>query len=76
MNYGLVYSLEVAIKTERLVPDGIGMEEVVELKKEVEDLRRLVHTLLTVIMEESDGSDQALRPTGVEESLAATRCDQ
>ena len=42
------------------------MEEVVELKKEVEDLRRLVHTLLTVIMEESDGSAQALRPTGVE----------
>ena len=42
------------------------MEEVVQLKKEVEDLRRLVHTLLTVIMEESDGSDQALRPTGVE----------
>lgn len=48
------------------VLDGIGMEEVVELKKEIEDLRTLVHTLLTVIMEESDGSDQALRPTGVE----------
>ena len=48
------------------------MEEVVELKKEVEDLRKLVHTLLTVIMEESDGSDQALRPTGVEGCLLYT----
>ena len=51
------------------------MEEVVELKKEVEDLRRLVHTLLTVIMEESDGSDHT-QANGVEEYLAATRCDQ
>ena len=33
------------------------MDEVVELRKEIEDLRQLVHTLLTVIMEESDGSD-------------------
>jgi len=42
------------------------VDEVVELRKEIEDLRQLVHTLLTVIMEESDGSDQALKPVGVE----------
>lgn len=42
------------------------MQEVVELRKEIEDLRVLVHTLLTIIMEESDGSDQAMKPTGME----------
>ena len=38
------------------------MQEVVELRKEIEDLRVLVHTLLTIIMEESDGSEQAMKP--------------
>ena len=31
-----------------------------ELKSEVEDLRQLVHTLLTIIMEEADGIQSGL----------------
>ena len=42
------------------------MQEVVELRKEIEDLRVLVHTLLTKIMEESDGSEQAMKPAGMD----------
>lgn len=49
-----------------VVSDGIPMQEVVELRKEIEDLRVLVHTLLTIIMEESDGSDQAMKPAGMD----------
>tara|TARA_B100000900_G_scaffold118114_1_gene99568 strand:+ start:124 stop:354 length:231 start_codon:yes stop_codon:yes gene_type:complete len=49
-----------------VVSDGMPMQEVVELRKEIEDLRVLVHTLLTIIMEESDGSDQAMKPAGLE----------
>ncbi|MFL2953722.1 MAG: hypothetical protein CBD52_000465 [Euryarchaeota archaeon TMED192] len=49
-----------------VVSDGMPMQEVVELRKEIEDLRVLVHTLLTVIMEESDGSDQAMKPAGMD----------
>lgn len=48
------------------VSDGMPMQEVVELRKEIEDLRVLVHTLLTIIMEESDGSDQAMKPAGMD----------
>ena len=49
-----------------VVSDGMPMQEVVELRKEIEDLRVLVHTLLTIIMEESDGSDQAMKPAGMD----------
>ena len=49
-----------------VVSDGMRMQEVVELRKEIEDLRVLVNTLLTIIMEESDGSDQAMKPAGIE----------
>ena len=49
-----------------VVSDGMPMQEVVELRKEIEDLRVLVHTLLTTIMEESDGSDQAMKPAGMD----------
>ena len=34
-----------------------------ELKSEVEDLRQLVHTLLTIIMEEADGIQSGAAPT-------------
>ena len=34
-----------------------------ELKSEVEDLRQLVHTLLTIIMEEADGIQPGAAPT-------------
>ncbi len=49
--------------------DGIGMDEtsdavtVEELKNEVEDLKVLVNTLLTVIMEEADGVQSGAAPT-------------
>ena len=49
--------------------DGIGMNEtsdavtVEELKNEVEDLKVLVNTLLTVIMEEADGVQSGAAPT-------------
>ncbi|MDG1535952.1 MAG: hypothetical protein P8Q45_01860 [Candidatus Thalassarchaeaceae archaeon] len=33
-----------------------------ELKDEVEDLRTLVHTLLTIIMEEADGVQSGATP--------------
>ena len=49
-----------------VVSDGMPMQEVVELRKEIDDLRVLVHTLLTIIMEESDGSDQAMKPAGMD----------
>ena len=35
----------------------------IELKSEVEDLRQLVHTLLTIIMEEADGIQSGAAPT-------------
>ena len=49
--------------------DGIGMNEtsdaitVEELKNEVGDLKVLVNTLLTVIMEEADGVQSGAAPT-------------
>ena len=49
--------------------DGIGMDKtsdavsVEELKNEVEDLKVLVNTLLTVIMEEADGVQSGAAPT-------------
>ena len=49
--------------------DGIGMNEtsdaitVEELKNDVEDLKVLVNTLLTVIMEEADGVQSGAAPT-------------
>ncbi|MBF27252.1 MAG: hypothetical protein CMA98_05830 [Euryarchaeota archaeon] len=49
--------------------DGIGMNEtsdaitVEELKNEVEDLKVLVNTLLTVIMEEADGVQSGAAPS-------------
>ena len=49
--------------------DGIGMNDssdaisVEELKNEVEDLKVLVNTLLTVIMEEADGIQSGAAPT-------------
>ena len=49
--------------------DGIGRNEtsdaitVEELKNEVEDLKVLVNTLLTVIMEEADGVQSGAAPT-------------
>ncbi|MAP65117.1 MAG: hypothetical protein VW970_01270 [Candidatus Poseidoniales archaeon] len=49
--------------------DGIGMNDssdaisVEELKNEVEDLKVLVNTLLTVIMEEADGVQSGAAPT-------------
>jgi len=49
--------------------DGIGMSNnseaitVEELKHEVEDLKVLVNTLLTVIMEEADGVQSGAAPT-------------
>ena len=49
-----------------VVSDGMPMQEVVELRKEIDDLRVLVHTLLTIIMEEADGSDQAMKPAGMD----------
>ena len=49
-----------------VVSDGMPMQEVVELRKEIDDLRVLVHTLLTLIMEEYDGSDQAMKPAGMD----------
>ena len=53
----------------RLFNDLIGMDEtsdavtVEELKNEVEDLKVLVNTLLTVIMEEADGVQSGAAPT-------------
>ncbi|HJO42899.1 MAG TPA: hypothetical protein QF508_05795 [Candidatus Thalassarchaeaceae archaeon] len=47
---------------------GMGMNKegeaitVEELKGEVEDLRTLVHTLLTIIMEEADGVQSGASP--------------
>ena len=47
---------------------GMGMKDesegitVEELKGEVEDLRTLVHTLLTIIMEEADGVQSGASP--------------
>jgi len=38
--------------TDKKVQDGL---EMAELQGEVEDLRKLVNTLLTIIMEEADG---------------------
>ena len=49
--------------------DGIGMDKtsdavsVEELKNEVEDLKVLVNTLLTVIMEEAAGVQSGAAPT-------------
>ncbi|MCP2502669.1 MAG: hypothetical protein NLN66_01275 [Candidatus Thalassarchaeaceae archaeon] len=49
--------------------DGIGMNTdseaitVEELKNEVDDLKVLVNTLLTVIMEEADGVQSGAAPT-------------
>ena len=49
--------------------DGIGMNTdseaitVEELKHEVDDLKVLVNTLLTVIMEEADGVQSGAAPT-------------
>ena len=49
--------------------DGIGMNKtseavtVEQLKHEVEDLKVLVNTLLTVIMEEADGVQSGAAPT-------------
>ncbi len=37
--------------------------DMAELQLEVEDLRRLVNTLLTVIMEEADGIHSGAAPT-------------
>jgi len=50
------------------LPWGMGMKDesevitVEELKGEVEDLRTLVHTLLTIIMEEADGVQSGASP--------------
>ncbi len=41
--------------------DG-GAVTVEQLKDEVEDLRTLVHTLLTIIMEEADGVQSGASP--------------
>jgi hypothetical protein len=37
-------------------------KEIEEVKKEVEELRELVHTLLTIIMEEADGIQSGAAP--------------
>jgi hypothetical protein len=38
-------------------------EEMGKLQGEVDDLRKLVHTLLTIIMEEADGVQSGAAPT-------------
>jgi hypothetical protein len=60
--------LEFFLRNGLFLEMGMGMDEdagavtVEQLKDEVEDLRTLVHTLLTIIMEEADGVQSGASP--------------